>query len=98
MTETVDQPVEQGDVDRREPCICESYARTTERARYFRVSIACGRNGYVPSALGAKSRIQSLVAATNRMPSLAHPSDAVRSEKRIWGTAVGLRARRADVG
>ncbi len=32
MTETVDQPVEHGDVDRRDPCICESYARTTERA------------------------------------------------------------------
>jgi fructose-1,6-bisphosphatase/sedoheptulose 1,7-bisphosphatase-like protein len=32
VTETIDQPVEHGDVDRREPCICESYARTTERA------------------------------------------------------------------
>jgi fructose-1,6-bisphosphatase/sedoheptulose 1,7-bisphosphatase-like protein len=32
VTATSDQPVEHGDVDRREPCICESYARTTERA------------------------------------------------------------------
>src|SRR5436190_9574988 len=59
-------------------------ALTSERARYFRVSIACGWNGYVPSSFATKSRIQSFVAATNRMPSFAQPSDAVRSEKWIW--------------
>jgi len=42
----------------------------------------------VPSALAAKSRIQSFVAATNRIPSFAHPSDAVRSEKWIGEAAV----------
>jgi hypothetical protein len=68
-------------------------ARTIERARYLRVSIACGRKGYVPSALAAKSRIQSFVAATNRMPSFAHASDAVRSENRIVGAAVAVSVR-----
>ena len=32
MTETVENAVEQEGVDQREPCICESYARATERA------------------------------------------------------------------
>ncbi len=39
-------------------------AITTARAKYFLVSIVDGWKGYVPSALGAKSRIQSLVAPT----------------------------------
>ena len=39
-------------------------AMTTARAKYFRVSIVDGWNGYVPSGFGAKSRIQSLVAPT----------------------------------
>jgi fructose-1,6-bisphosphatase/sedoheptulose 1,7-bisphosphatase-like protein len=32
VTETVENAVEQEGVDQREPCICESYARATERA------------------------------------------------------------------
>ena len=32
MTETAEQPAEHEEVDRREPCICESFARTTEAA------------------------------------------------------------------
>ena len=32
MTETAAQPVEQVDAEQREPCICEAYARATERA------------------------------------------------------------------
>jgi len=32
VTETVQHPVDEEHVDRREPCICESFARATERA------------------------------------------------------------------
>ena len=32
MTETVEQRTERDDVERREPCLCESFARATERA------------------------------------------------------------------
>ena len=32
MTETAEQPVGQVDAEQNEPCICESYARATERA------------------------------------------------------------------
>ncbi len=39
-------------------------AITTARAKYLRVSIVFGWNGYVPSGLGAKSRIHSFAAPT----------------------------------
>src|SRR6266566_4193384 len=45
------------------------------------------------ASLAAKSRIQSFVAATNRIPSFAHASDAVRSEKRIGEEAVVVSVR-----
>ena len=32
MTETVQHPIEDEAVERTEPCICESFARCTERA------------------------------------------------------------------
>src|SRR4051812_50125263 len=32
MTETVEQRAGEQEVDRREPCLCESFARATERA------------------------------------------------------------------
>ena len=32
MTETVEQPTGEQEVDRRDPCLCESFARATERA------------------------------------------------------------------
>jgi fructose-1,6-bisphosphatase II len=32
MTETVQQPIEDEHVEQREPCVCESFARATERA------------------------------------------------------------------
>ena len=54
-------------------------ARTTERAKYLRVSIASGRKLYVPSAFGAKSSIQLFVLATQMMPSFAHVSLMSRS-------------------
>ena len=48
-------------------------ARTTDRARYLRVSVAPGRKLYVPFGFGAKSSIHELALATHRIWFCAHP-------------------------
>ena len=93
MTETVENAVEQEGVDQREPCICESYARATERA-----ALAAAR------WLGRDDQQAAEEAATSAM---ARTLGELQVEGRVvigaeegslaHGTVVGLGGRAVDL-
>ncbi len=93
MTETVENPVEQEQTEQREPCVCESFARATERS-----ALAAAR------WLGRDDQQAAEEAATSGM---AHTLAELPIEGRVvigaeegslaHGTVVGVGGRAVDL-
>src|SRR5207248_2716866 len=92
-TETIDQPTEHEDVQQHEPCICESFARTTERA-----SLAAARwLGRDDEQAAEEAATSGMARTLAELPIEGRVVIGAEEGSLAHGTVVGLGGRAVDL-